>query len=146
MHCMHGQLLGPALVWGPLYAALLYASWTDIRRGIIPDAVPLWILFWSVAMRCACALDLHVLSALGTGLFLASLYAYFWSKHHKRVLGGGDLKLILACALIIPPIHLGPWIGLMGLWGLITSAVCRSPAIPLAPAIALGLFLIRTLL
>ena len=79
-------------------AALLgVASLNDIAARVIPNFVPFSLLVIGIALRL---LDGNALNALivSTTIFLASAVCWRFG-----FLGGGDVKLLAACAWLVPP-------------------------------------------
>ena len=90
--------------WAVSIAALFASSVTDLRERIIPNTIPLIIAGcglalslqggpWRIGMNVAAAITVFL--ALG---FLA----------HYGFIGGGDVKLISAVTLLVPPERVGP--------------------------------------
>jgi prepilin peptidase CpaA len=89
-------------------ALLLFAAWRDIATRTIPDAVCLGLLGLGLVVRAMEGLDalgLSLLTALGVFLFLLFL-------HRRGLMGGGDVKLIAALAVGLPP---------QGTWDLVVA-------------------------
>ncbi len=78
-------------------ALLLLAALRDIASRIIPNAVALAIAGLGVALRIR-AHDLPISLAAAAALFL--LAAFCW---RRGWMGGGDVKLLAAAALLLPP-------------------------------------------
>jgi Flp pilus assembly protein protease CpaA len=134
------------VLWMPVGVALIDAMWTDIRTGIIPHRGPCWIVLWSIAMRYAGKIDLFPLSTIIVGVFFLGISAFFWYRCGKHIMGGGDLKLVMACALMVRPMDLGLWMAFMGIGSLLTNALYRSTIIPMAPATGFSFVLIKALI
>ncbi|MGA7323860.1 MAG: A24 family peptidase [Rhodomicrobium sp.] len=90
--------------WAVSIAALFASAVTDLRERIIPNTIPLIIAAcglalslqggpWRIGMNVAAAITVFL--ALG---FLA----------HYGFIGGGDVKLISAVTLLVPPERIGP--------------------------------------
>jgi Flp pilus assembly protein protease CpaA len=124
------------IIWAPIAVALLDAVWTDVHQGIIPHRSPLLIIIWCCIMQYTEKKDIFFLSPLLITLFLIILYTLFLRRYNKSMLGGGDIKLIMACALLIQPAHIGLWITFMGIGSLMTHACTPLRHVPMAPAIA----------
>lgn len=98
---MQTPLIG--ILAGGLVAALLYATWTDIRARIIPNplnagialAAPLWWWACGVAPWPGIAIQLAV--AAVALLIFAGAFAI-------GAMGGGDVKLITVLALWLAPL------------------------------------------
>ena len=118
---MHTALIG--LLAGGLIAALLYATWTDIRARIIPNplnagiaiAAPLW--WW------ACGLSPWPGIAVQLALAGVALVV-FMGAFAVGAMGGGDVKLIAALGLWLVPlefVRMIVWMSIGG--GLLTAAM-----------------------
>ena len=137
------MILPPALfqnafIWAPIGIALCDALWTDIHTGLIYNRAPCLILFWCMVMHYRGNIHLFFLSTVIIGLLLLALYGFFWRRHGKSVMGGGDFKLIMACSFMIHPLSLGQWMAFIGIGSLVTNAMYGSTKIPMAPAIGLS--------
>jgi prepilin peptidase CpaA len=78
-------------------AALLFAALHDIAFRTIPDWVSAMLATDAVLLRL---LDHHLPVALACGLTVFALAAFCW---HRGWLGGGDVKLLGATAILVPP-------------------------------------------
>jgi len=78
-------------------AALLFAALHDIAFRTIPDWVSAVLATDAVLLRL---LDHHLLVALACGLAVFAPAAFCW---HRGWLGGGDVKLLGATAILVPP-------------------------------------------
>jgi prepilin peptidase CpaA len=118
---MQTPLIG--LLAGGLVAALLYATWTDIRARIIPNplnagialAAPLWWWACGVAPWPGIAIQLTV---AGIALLI------FAGAFAMGAMGGGDVKLIAALGLWFAPLdfmRMIVWMSIGG--GLLTVAM-----------------------
>jgi len=104
------------LLTGGLIAALLYATWTDIRARIIPNplnagialAAPLWWWACGVAPWPGIAIQLAV--ACVALLIFAGAFAI-------GAMGGGDVKLIVALGLWLAPLDFMKMIVWMSIGG-----------------------------
>lgn len=117
---MQTALIG--ILAGGLIAALLYATWTDIRARIIPNplnagialAAPLW--WW------ACGLSpwpgMAVQLAVGGFALLVFMGAFAMGA-----MGGGDVKLIAALGLWLVPVDFMRMILWMSIGGGALTAV-----------------------
>lgn len=145
-----GQCGAAALgLLGLLCLCCLLVMWHDMHDRRIPNrlclviallAIPSWLAsgneFWSTAAR-------QVLLVLVVGLPVLGLYAL-------RVMGGGDVKLIAALVLWLPPVlvpgFLIATLLIGGLVGLVTLGVqrwCdmeREVSVPYGVAIVAGAF------
>jgi prepilin peptidase CpaA len=98
---MQTALIG--IMAGGLIAALLYATWTDIRARIIPNplnagialAAPLWWWASGLGLWPGAAIQIAI---GGVALLL------FMGAFALGMMGGGDVKLIAALGLwLVPP-------------------------------------------
>jgi prepilin peptidase CpaA len=104
------------LLTGSLIAALLYATWTDIRARIIPNplnagialAAPLWWWACGVAPWPGIAVQLAV---AGVALLI------FAGAFAIGAMGGGDVKLIGALGLWLAPLDFMKMIVWMSIGG-----------------------------
>ena len=138
-------LLPDIILWIPLGILIVDTMWNDVRTGIIPHRGPCCILLWCIIMRYAKKINLFPLSTLIMGLFFLSISAFFWYRRGKHIMGGGDLKLIMACSLMVCPTNLGLWMTFIGIGSLLTNTLYRSTTIPMAPAIGFSFALLLLL-
>ena len=104
------------LLTGGLIAALLYATWTDIRARIIPNplnagialSAPLWWWACGVAPWPGIAIQLAV---AGVALLI------FAGAFAIGAMGGGDVKLIVALGLWLAPLDFMKMIVWMSIGG-----------------------------
>jgi len=98
---MQGGFFSYALL-GALAIALLFAAFTDLRRRRIDNWLTAAIalgapLFWLASGTSLLDVGFQFALAAITFIFMAALFA-------MRGMGGGDVKLLTAIALWIPPI------------------------------------------
>ncbi|AWB20469.1 prepilin peptidase [Methylobacterium currus] len=138
----------PALLPLPL---TLPASWIDLRRRIIPDALNLALLLLGLAV----AGWRDGASGIGLGLAQAGLaYGLFWTLRalHARAsgrigLGLGDVKFIAAASAWtglagLPVLILAASLSALAIIGLLAlagRAIGRETALPFGPFLAFGL-------
>jgi prepilin peptidase CpaA len=116
--------------------ALLFAAAHDVAVRTVPNSVSLVVALSGLALN---ALDGQLLPALfRTGLVFAAVW-YCW---RRGWIGGGDVKLLSACVLLVPPASVPELMvstavagGLLALSYLVLSRVLRgsttrSPAEP----------------
>jgi len=111
---MQTALIG--LLGGGLIAALVYATWTDLKARIIPNplnagialAAPLW--WWAIGLDLWPGVAWQL--ALGGGALLLFLGAFALGA-----MGGGDVKLIAALGLWLLPVDFMRMIVWMSLGG-----------------------------
>jgi len=81
----------------PAGLALVAAALHDIAARTIPNGL-------SLAIACAGLLARALADELLPGLVAAGLvFLLGWAAWRCRVMGGGDVKLLAACALLAPP-------------------------------------------
>jgi prepilin peptidase CpaA len=97
-----------AYVW--FNAVLCLAAVSDLRSFRIPNVLPVLLAFGAVAVH-APADWAEALSRLGSLLIVAGLAGALWLR---GLMGGGDLKLLAACALWIPAPALGQFGFMLG--------------------------------
>lgn len=117
--------------------ALLGAAFCDVRSYEIPDGFAITI----IGAFCLAALGGDLLAALtalavGVGVFAAGalMFARGW-------LGGGDVKLLAATALWVPPSLLAPFTVVVSLTGAVLGLAMLSPLrrrMPPPPATLVG--------
>ena len=117
---MHGDNFTYVLLSG-LAIALLIAAFTDLRRRQIDNwlnaAVALSApLFWWATGVTIGGIGLQFLIALATFGITAGLFA-------MRAMGGGDVKLLTALALWIPPMLFLKFIIVMSLLGAVLTLI-----------------------
>ncbi len=79
---------------------LLAAAWRDVASRVIPNGICLALALIGIAARLTVGpSELAISSAVAVGLFLALLV-----PHSFGMLGGGDVKLLAAMAIGLPPI------------------------------------------
>jgi len=78
-------------------AGLLYAALHDIAARTIPNTVPVTLGLCGVALRL---LGHSLLPGLACAAGIFALAAFCW---RRGWLGGGDVKLLAAVALVLPP-------------------------------------------
>lgn len=86
--------------------ALLAAAACDLAFRLIPNALPVLVALAGAGLRLS-----QGVSALLLGLLLAAgLGALLLLAWRRGLLGGGDLKLLVACALFLPAALLAPFL------------------------------------
>lgn len=80
---------------------LLAAALHDVAARTIPNWVPLCLLALGILLRF---LDASLMAGLSLGLLVFAVAVFCWKRHW---LGGGDVKLIAAAAVFVPPAHVG---------------------------------------
>ena len=85
------------MVWFAAAMALLFAAAHDVAVRTVPNVVSLIVAIAGLGLN---TLDGRLLLALfGGGLVFAAAW-YCW---RRGWIGGGDVKLLGACALLVPP-------------------------------------------
>lgn len=140
----------PAFLLCALVVMLLVAAVGDIRTRIIPNRLNLAIallapLFWWAHGEPSGAILLHLAFAVGALVLFGAFFAL-------GMMGGGDVKLIVALALWLPPMGMLTMLVWMAIGGgvltmimLILHALRRAPGRPEVPygvAIVLATFLV----
>jgi prepilin peptidase CpaA len=78
---------------------LLHAAWSDLATRIIPDTASLVIALSGLCVRASAGP-----AAVGSSAALALvLFALLVLAHARGILGGGDVKLLTALAIGLPP-------------------------------------------
>jgi prepilin peptidase CpaA len=90
----------PPLLAAAALLLLLWAAWRDLATRQIPDAAALMLAAGGAALRLSQGLP----EAAATLATAAVLFAALVFLHAKNLLGGGDVKLIAALALGLPPV------------------------------------------
>ena len=132
-----------------LAAALAVAALRDWRSRIIPNWLNATIALLAIPFWWAAGLSLWPDVALQIGVALA-VFAVFALAFHLGAMGGGDVKLVAALALWLPPLAVLKLLVIMSIaGGLLTVAMliphriaktAGQPEIPYGIAIAFGGF------
>lgn len=118
---------------------LLCAAITDIRKRKIPDVIP-WLIL-GVGL-----IDLHFVDSL-LGIALTGLpcflIALITSRENKLSIGGGDIKLISACAIAFGSVSISVLQNVVAmilaiLYGFVTKKKSKDEGLALAPFILIG--------
>ena len=80
-------------------ALLACAAWRDLATRLIPDAICIALAALGLAVRAASG-AWAALASIGVAVLLFALFALV---HARGLLGGGDVKLITAAAVQLPP-------------------------------------------
>jgi len=114
----------------PMVAAALLAvaALHDIALRIIPNAIPLALLCVGLLLRA------HDGGILLGGAFALVVFAGSFLCWRRGWMGGGDVKLLGATALVVPPFEVGSFLvltaqcgGLLALLYLLLSRTVRLP-------------------
>ena len=115
---------------------LLFAALHDIGTRTIPNWVSVGIAALGIVVR-ACQHDLLPSFAAGILVFLAAAFAW-----RRGWMGGGDVKLLGACALLVAPRDVGGFVTLVALSGgclallyLVMARLVPAPRRPLPPTL-----------
>ena len=89
--------------WSPSLVLLAVGAATDLKDRWIPDEISIALAVIGLAQRLVVSpgsvwLSLAATSLVFCGLAIAS---------HYRIIGGGDLKLVSAVTLLVPPAQVG---------------------------------------
>lgn len=103
--------LAPDLLTGIAALLLVYAAGCDVLTRTIPNTVPALLALVGVALR---GLDgsLPWAAFAATIVFAVALFCWL-----RGWMGGGDVKLLGACALLVPPVSVAPMITMVGIAG-----------------------------
>lgn len=94
-HLTHTVLLWSLLGAGTVLLAI--AAFNDLALRLLPNWTSFGVLAIGVAFRLLNG-DLWLGLAAGTGVFLVALFCW-----RRGWMGGGDVKLLAACSLLVPP-------------------------------------------
>ncbi|SNS89444.1 prepilin peptidase CpaA [Sphingomonas laterariae] len=104
------------IILAGLAAALLYVMWSDLRTRTIPNglnaAIALAAPLWWFAQGLPLWPDAAIQIALAAGVF-----ALFAACFAIGAMGGGDVKLLAALALWLPPIPMVRMLMVMAIAG-----------------------------
>ncbi|MCI9130045.1 MAG: prepilin peptidase [Eggerthellaceae bacterium] len=133
-----------------MMAWLIAASVTDIRSRKIPNAFVLGLIIgWAAFQLAGLALGLlslqHVANGICAlviyGLLLLAFTALYERFTGKPGMGGGDIKLMAACALYLGLTRGAAFLVMACLIGAVAGVIAKKRAVPLAPCIAFAGFL-----
>jgi prepilin peptidase CpaA len=88
-----------ALVLGAIL--LVAAALHDVAARTIPNWVSLALCGLGVLLRC---MDHTLVFGLSLGLVVFAVATFCWKRGW---MGGGDVKLLAAAAIFVPPLHVG---------------------------------------
>ena len=91
------------VLWSAAFALLAVSAATDIKDRRIPDQAAIAV----AAIGLALALSVRPGSVWLTLVVACAVFLGLAVLSHYRIIGGGDLKLITAVTLLVPPSHVG---------------------------------------
>lgn len=94
-----GAVTFPTVAIGVAVGLLLAAAWHDFRTRLIPDEICVAIAVFGCVFRLQVGLIDFAFSAIVSLLLFFQLFAAF----NRGVLGGGDVKLMVAAGLWLSP-------------------------------------------
>lgn len=122
-----------------LLLILIYISYKDLREGIIPDLATAVVVLLGLIQ---CGLE-NFISVIILGTLSYGLYKFYPWWRGKEGIGFGDVKLLAAFGLWLPPFQIPIFLILTGIFGvalaLIWQALKKEPQFPFGPALALAL-------
>ena len=127
-----------------LYLVLAVVAYIDQRTYVIPNRAIVTIVVLAIVYATMGG-SIYPVSALFLFFvlcFLPMILGYIVGR--AVCFGGGDIKLISACALWISPDDVGAFAMAIGLLGILHQILYRKNPIPFAPAIATAFVLIQT--
>jgi prepilin peptidase CpaA len=93
VHVLH------ALLWTAAIAALTASAWIDLKDRIIPNRMVGWVVASGLGLSLVLRPDQIWISLLAAFSCIVAL----GTLAHLRVMGGGDVKLLSAATLLVPP-------------------------------------------
>jgi prepilin peptidase CpaA len=106
-----GNTLLLCLLLGACAVLLLTASLNDIALRLLPNWTTLGVASIGVLLR---VLDGTLLTGLGAATAVSAAAWFCW---RRGWMGGGDVKLLAACALLVPPDYVPTLLELTALGG-----------------------------
>lgn len=107
-----------AVLWTVPLMALLASAWTDLKDRIIPNELVALVALSGLGLGLLLRPDAIWISLLAAMLVLLVLGL----AAHFGMMGGGDVKLISAATLLVPPGYVGQLIVFIALAGGLLSA------------------------
>jgi prepilin peptidase CpaA len=98
-------------------ATLIYAALHDVAARTIPNTTCAIVALIGLALRLA---DGQVIFSLTVGVIVFVCCTLCWLRGW---MGGGDVKLLTAAALLVPPVSVGPMILSTTLFGGIVAVI-----------------------
>jgi prepilin peptidase CpaA len=108
-----------AALWVLALTALLTSAWMDLKDRIIPNDLVILVGGSGLGLSLMLRPEQIWISLLGAVLVLVALGVLA----HYGMMGGGDVKLISATTLLVPPEHIGELMVLIALTGGLLSGV-----------------------
>jgi len=128
MHLTWTSLLSSAVTLSSI-GVLLVAAWQDIATRRVANGLAIVLAVLGIAERVATG---SLLSGLLAGAIVFVLAALCW---RRGWLGGADVKLLAAAAIIVPPYQLPTFLGAVGITGALLALlyltirfICPAPA------------------
>ena len=122
------------IITGSLVVMLLSAAWMDVASRTIPNGICLAVCVLGAVNQ----LTIGPLQLFQSVAVASILFSLLFLLHLRQLIGGGDVKLLVALAIGLPPIGLVRLLAVMAVAGLILSlmhlAMRRLPRPRLAPA------------
>jgi prepilin peptidase CpaA len=87
------------LLWTAALAALTASAWTDLKERIIPNRMVGWVAASGLGLSLVLRPDQIWIGLLAASFCIVAL----GTLAHVRVMGGGDVKLLSAATLLVPP-------------------------------------------
>ena len=106
-----------AALWAIALAAILASAYTDLKDRIIPNELACLVAASGIALGLLTRPGQMPLSLLAAIALLFALGALA----HFHMIGGGDVKLISAAALLVPPADIGKLLVFIALAGGVLS-------------------------
>ena len=107
------------LAWAVALTALLASAWTDLKDRIIPNELVGLIAVAGLCLSLMLRPEQTWISLMAAALVLIGLGVLA----HWGVMGGGDVKLISATTLLVPPDHVGQLMVFIAMSGGLLSGV-----------------------
>lgn len=108
-----------ALVWVVALTALLASAWTDLKDRIIPNELAGLVAASGMGLSLMLRPEQTWIAFAAAALVLSGLGVLA----HYGVMGGGDVKLIGAATLLVPPGHIGQLMAFIAIAGGLLSVV-----------------------
>lgn len=113
LHLLH------ALLWMMALAALAASSWNDLKYRIIPNELVGVIAAIGIGLSLALRPGQTGISLVAAAVVLLALGVF----SHFNMMGGGDVKLISATTLLVPPDRIGQLLVAIALAGGVLACI-----------------------